>query len=367
MARRSRSGNVFGLAFLDAMTCGLGAVILLYMVINASVGLRAGRASNDLQAEVDLREQEVLDGYKDLVDLRNAKHDLTQRQAAARGLSERLLETLQEIRVELATFEDTTLAKRQHLERLQADLKSLESEAKRLAASVPREETPGPGNKVRAFIGDGDRQYLTGLKVGGKRILMLVDTSASMLGETIVNIIRRRNLPDDRKIRAAKWQQAVATVDWLTTQLPKNSQFQIYEFNDAAAPLLTGTVGKWLDGGDRKVLDQAIATLRQTVPAGGTSLHHAFASVKTLRPAPDNILLLVDSLPTRGAAAPRKATISGKDRVKLFNLAIRELPRGIPVNVILFPMEGDPLAASSFWKLAIGTEGSFMSPARDWP
>ena len=47
----------------------------------------------------------------------------------------------------------------------------------------------------------------------------MVDSSASMLGSTIVNIIRRRNLPDKDKVRAAKWRQALATVDWLTTQM----------------------------------------------------------------------------------------------------------------------------------------------------
>jgi hypothetical protein len=46
---------------------------------------------------------------------------------------------------------------------------------------------------------------------------------------------------------------------------------------------------------------------------------------------------------------------------------VRGLPAGIPVNVILFPMEGDPVAASAFWKLAQATGGSFMSLSEDWP
>jgi hypothetical protein len=37
------------------------------------------------------------------------------------------------------------------------------------------------------------------------------------------------------------------------------------------------------------------------------------------------------------------------------------------VNVILLPMEGDPMAASAFWRLAQLTRGSFLSPAEDWP
>ena len=363
MARRRV--NVFSLSFLDAMTCGLGAVILLYMVINASVGLRTHQVAGDLEAEVDRLEREVLEGHQDLVELRNSKRQLTDQKITARGLSRRLLELLEEIRAELATYEDSTLAQREHLNRLQTDLKSLEQETRRLAASVPEEETPG--DRIRTFVGDGDRQYLTGLKIGGERILILLDASASMLGDTLVNVLLRRNLPDGRKIRAEKWQQAVATVDWLTTQLPRNSEFQIYTFNDRAAPLVDGSRGRWLDAGDRKLLEQAIASLRSTVPAGGTSLYHGFAAIRDLRPRPDNVILLIDSLPTRGAAEPSKPKVSGKERVKHYNRAIRELPSGVPVNVILFPMEGDPLAASIYWKLAIATEGSFMTPAQDWP
>jgi hypothetical protein len=43
------------------------------------------------------------------------------------------------------------------------------------------------------------------------------------------------------------------------------------------------------------------------------------------------------------------------------------LPRNVPVNIILAPMEGDPMAASEFWQLAQVSRGSFMSPSKDWP
>ena len=189
MARRRI--NVFSLSFLDAMTCGFGAVVLFYMVINASVGLHAGRLTADLQAEVDLLEVEVLDGHERLVELRNSVREAEEQTAEARGLSTRITDRLERIREELATYEASTLARREHIDRLQADIKSLEAEARRLAAT----EEEASGDRLRSFIGDGDRQYLTGLKVGGQRILIIVDASASMLGDTLVNIIRRRNLP----------------------------------------------------------------------------------------------------------------------------------------------------------------------------
>ena len=49
MARRRISP--IGLSFLDAITCGFGATILFYMIINASSGLRAGQVTADLRGE----------------------------------------------------------------------------------------------------------------------------------------------------------------------------------------------------------------------------------------------------------------------------------------------------------------------------
>ena len=363
MARRRV--NVLSLSFLDAMTCGFGAVVLFFMIINSSYGKQSGKLTGQLQGEVDLLEDEVLEGYQNLVEIRNSLREIERERVVTAGLSRRLIETLEEIRVELATYEQSTIAETEHLNRLKADLRSLEEDVKRLSASAPSEETPG--DRLRTFVGDGDRQYLTGLKVGGKRILFLVDASASMLGDTIVNIVRRRNLPDAVKIRADKWQQTLATVDWLTTQIPRDSSFQIYTFNTQPASVMPGTDGTWLDGGDRQQLDESVQRLRGVVPQGGTNLYHALQSIGALRPAPDNILLLVDGLPTQGRRPSRRATISGDDRVRLFNDAVKELRSHIPINVILFPMEGDPMASSAYWKLALASSGSFMTPSKNWP
>jgi hypothetical protein len=357
--------NVFGLSFLDAMTCGFGAVVLFFMIVNASFGRKSGRLTGELQGEVNRLEDEVLEGYQNLVELRNSVVEIHRENVLTAGLSRRLIETLEEVQVELATYEDSTLAKREHINKLVTDLKTLEEELKRLSAATPSEETPG--DKLRTFVGDGDRQYLTGLKVGGRRILILLDSSASMLGKTIVNVIRRRNLPDRVKVGAEKWQQALSTVDWLTTQIPRTSQFQIYSFNTRAGSVVSGTDGQWLGGGDREVLNDAVMQAKKVVPGGGTSLYHAIRAIGTMRPAPDNIFLLVDGLPTQGRTPPRRSTVSGKERVKLFNEAVKELKWKIPINVILFPMEGDPLGASAYWKLALASGGSYVSPSSDWP
>ena len=71
-----------------------------------------------------------------------------------------------------------------------------------------------------------------------------------------------------------------------------------------------------------------------------------------MEPQPDNIFLIIDSLPTMGIEPPRKSTIDNRGRVELFTSALNLLPNDSPVNVILFPMEGDPMAAPSYWRLA---------------
>jgi hypothetical protein len=312
-----------------------------------------------------MREEEVLEGQENLVEVRNSLREIERQRVITQGLSTRLLAMLREIEEELATYDQQNIARREDINKLKADLKSLEEGAKRLAGGPRKEEVPG--RNIRSFVGDGDRQYLSGLKVGGQRIFILVDASASMLADDIVNAVRRHLLAPEIRMRADKWQSAVRAVDWLAAQMPPKSRYQIYAFDTRARPVLEGTDGVWLEVSDHAKLDEAIAVLRQTAPIGGTSLYHAFAAAKAMAPAPDNIVLLTDGLPTQGETAPRRRTISGKDRLRLLERSLDALPRQVPVNVILYPMEGDPMASPAFWKVAMATRGSMMTPSSDWP
>lgn len=363
--RRKRETNIFSLSLLDCITCGFGALILFHMIVAARAGETFVDITDALKAEATKREVEVLEGQKNLVEIRNSLKQIERKRVITQGLSTRLLVMLREIEEELATYDQSNVATREHINKLKADLKSLEEGAKRLAGGPPVEEVPG--RNIRSFVGDGDRQYLSGLKVGGERIFILVDASASMLADTIVNAVRRRFLPDHVRYRAEKWQRAVKTTEWLTAQMPRDAKYQIYVFDVRAQPVLEGTDGVWLEASDPAQLNQALAALRQTPPIGGTSLFHGFAAAKAMNPRPDNILLLTDGLPTRGEKAPRRDTISGKDRLRLLERSLDALPRAVPVNTILFPMEGDPMASAAFWKVAMHTRGSMMTPSKDWP
>jgi len=229
MARKRRPFEVFSMSFLDCMSCGFGAVILFFMIINAQVRETTENPS-ELMAETRQIEVEILDGRKNLVLAKNTVEQLTSEKDSAEGKIAQIIALIEELRAELAQYDSETLAEIERVEKLQTDIKTLEEEVKRLLAMA--EETESEGNRLREFKGEGDRQYLTGLKLGGDRTLILVDRSASMLDDTIVNIIRRRNMPIDEKLRAVKWRQVVASVDWLTAQFRPGSEFQMYIFNN---------------------------------------------------------------------------------------------------------------------------------------
>jgi hypothetical protein len=357
--------EVFSMSFLDCMSCGFGAVILFFMIINSQVVHESDNPPELAQAETIKLEFEILEQRKNMVLARNTMDRLEGEQARAKDRIAQIIALLEKLKEELIKHDSTTLAKIERVEKLQSDIESLEEEKKRLLAM--EQEREGEGSRVRSFVGDGDRQYLTGLRVGGERILILVDSSASMLDRRIVNIIRRRNLPDANKLRSLKWRQAVASVDWLSAQFPADSQFQIYTFNTEARPVLAGSENIWLDVGDGKQVDEAIRLLRRTVPENGTNMKSAYEVIASLNPAPDNVIMLVDGLPTMDSPEPKRGMVTGGERLRYHYAAIEAVPSGVPVNILLYPMEGDYYAAIAYWLLAYQTGGSFMSISKDWP
>jgi hypothetical protein len=364
MARRKT--EVFSMSFLDCITCAFGSVVLVYTLINVNGGLRHMAESRNQRAEVEQLEEQVLAGYQQLVVLRNSLIQTDAERVRTEGLGTRVIDETERLKVQLADADKETLSRREAIERLKADLKSLEEGARRLEGAA--EKSDATGTRVRGFVGTGDRQYLTGLHVGGERILLLVDVSASMLDDTVVNVLRLRNMSDGRKLMSDKWRRTLSTVEWLAAQLPVEGQFQIYAFNTKARALAQGTDGKWLKSNDPNAMSDSLAALRKTIPKDGTSLENAMTALNALNPRPDNVIMITDGLPTQGAAPPViRKTIDGDDRLKLFERAFAKYPQGVPFNVILMPMEGDPMAPSAFWLAARRSGGSFMSPSKDWP
>ena len=237
MARRKT--EVFSMSFLDCITCAFGSVVLVYVLVNAQGGLRHIAETHQAHAEVSKLEEQVLEGYQELVVLRNSMQQTDAERVRTEGLAPRVINEIAKTKEELADSDKETLSKREAIERLKADLKSLDEGQRRLEGGT---RSPGPrGTSLRGFEGEGERHYLTGLKVQGQHVLFLVDNSASMLDETLVNILRERNMSDTRKRLAEKWQRTISITEWLMAHVPEAGKFQIYTFNTKPSPLLKGS------------------------------------------------------------------------------------------------------------------------------
>jgi len=366
VTQRRRTTEVFTLSFLDCICCGFGAVILFYTIVSAHSGIAQTRATDTMSAEVSRLDEQVQTGTRNLAALRDTVERTRNEVASATSKSNILVAELEKHRTQISNYDSTHLSQQQHIEKLRADIQALQEGVKRLEAGS--DELAPPGQDVAAFRKTGgDRRYITGLRMHGRRILILLDVSASMLHEDIVSILRLRNADEATRRAAAKWQRALETVHWLLTQVPPGSAYQIYTFNTRAQPLLPDSAGKWISGGDLPQIARDLSALQSLVPADGTSLYNAFAASKTLSPWPDQIVVITDGLPTQGKSAGTRKYVDSDARVRFFDEALGQLPAHVPVDSILLPMQGDLEAAHRFWHLARTSDGSVLMPAKDWP
>jgi len=358
MARKIRTTSTFSLSFLDIMSCGLGAAVLIFLLLKHTIDGPTKIIDKQIFSEVSLLEDEIKQGEEKLVRIRNTISDVSNEDVIAQGLARKIEEEIDELKSLLEEIlPDASL----DIEGLKNKLAKLESQKRAL------EKTSIGGSKAYEFTGDGERQYLTGLKLGGENVLILLDASASMLDETIVNIIRRRNMSDEIKRNAPKWQRALSITKWVVANLPLKSDFQVWSFNTEIEPAFGDQINQWYEVSDRVSLDLTIKGINKLVPKNGTNMANVFQAAMDMQPRPDNIFIITDGLPTQGSNKLLKGTISGKDRLKLFNQSMNQILPGIPVNTLLLPLEGDPFAAAAFWGMAIATRGAFLTPARDWP
>ena len=364
MKKKRRAFEVFTLSFLDCICCGFGAVVLFYTIVQAHAGAKEVIRIDTLTGEVRKLEEEVKVGIRNLVLIKNALEKTDEDAEAAKARAARVAAELKKMQ-ETSVHEGDTIAKREHINKLIADIKSLEEGNKRLQGGALDK---GPaGDRIKAFRGRGERRYISSLRIKGKRVLVLLDTSASMMEDDVVKVIRLRNQPEAARKLAPKWRRAVDMVEWVSAQLPANSQFQVYAFNVKAKAVVADTQGKWLDSNDPRAINNVLTATRNIVPGDGTSLVNAFISARTINPQPDQIILITDGLPTQGSVPPSRKFINVRDREKLFDDAAKTVTRDMPMDIVLLPMKGDLLAAHAYWRLARKTGGSYVIPSRDWP
>ena len=342
--RRGRGLNPFGLAFLDVMSCGLGAAVLIFLIIDHSLTERAEAAES---GELDAQLLEV---------------EVAAADARTRAHRRQTTQLERELR-ELATRRTAAVRARAELPAKLPQGVDAEALIERLRARAQEVAEARADRQLLKRKLEAQRQYVAGFRVKGRRILVLVDRSASMTDRRIAVAVRNKYLPDEQRREAVKWRWARSILEWLLTHLPEDAQYQVIGYADEARPAVGGD---WLEASDGETMEQVRGAVHSWIPNGGTRLDRALAAARKMEPAPDAVYLLTDGLPTRGKSWFKRVKVSAAERQEFFEEAVADT-RGPAHHVILLPLEGDPNAAGLYWRFAMRTGGQFLAPAEDWP
>ena len=352
IAAKRRETEVFSLAFLDCICCGFGAMILVFILTVSQKQVVDKANVDELKDRVKKMASQITVSTEDLDRLAKvlAAAQLELQDINAKNNSDQL--KLTDRRRELLLMLQQTGAMKDALNTLLGEKKNLPTD----------DHAPIPIPNIDR------RQYLTGVKLQGEFVVFLVRTSGSMLDDTIDAAASRLADTDAQKREAPKWQRAVRALEWMIASLDPNTHFQILFFNDETVPILPNRGDEWFTTADKKTLSEIVKRLHEVVPQGGSNLEKAFSSVRYLPRLPDSIVLFSDGLPTKSDSLPYEGEVGPEQRVRFFEIAVKQLPPRVPVSTILFPLlGGDPAAPALYWELANATRGALVSPSKSWP
>jgi hypothetical protein len=334
--KHRRQAQSSALSFIDCICCGFGAVLLLFILTAKS--------------QIDQKEIETKQAIADFEVLQESIASAKERQKSV----EKKLSELDPKPDPEAIDPDQLNAE---IERLRKAI-----EEKKAALAFLDKETEATESVAAAERPSADKKYLSGLRLQGSRVLILLENSGSMLADdatSALEIIRNGN-----SSQSEKWLRAKAAVRAVLAAIPKGTKVALLQMNQTASPLFGTSEDPYMDPYENSELISLLDRLDALEASGGANLLNALIAIKNLGEQPSSLLLIGDGLPT--APNPTNKSLSEKDRIMLFNQAMSARPN-FPVNTILFPFEGDPSAAALFWKLGSRTGGITLVPDNDWP
>ena len=339
------------------MACGLGAVILLFVLLKYDIGQREFEDDTLAGELAGLQERErQLNEKTKVVDQRSREEEKLRRE-----LSDEILKFTKKLEAI-----DRNLSSQKH--KNQALKKAIETTPIKKPADVVQDPSLG------------EEDYVLGLKVEGARIAILIDHSASMTDVKLVDIISRKTRSDAIKKKGPKWVRTKKIVRWLLARLPDQAAVAVIVFNDQVRTL---GPAQWVGGKDAKALEKIFSDLETLVPVGPTNLQEGLEHLNKLNPRSTDLYLITDGLPTMGnsnygglvsffkcsSLLGKSTNISGECRKELFRKTLKDSGpgSGVTANIILLPIEGDPEAAPEYWHWSATTGGLLIAPAEGWP
>lgn len=222
---RRRDFDIFSLSFLDVISCGFGAIVMLVLISN-----NAEAPSSDDTATARQLLNEVLQAEAGLDDLNAEMSEAEDEEESKAALLKALTETLRRI-------EASVSARARDASDLDADLRGLAVVQQSLQRAATR----------TASAQERDEEEVGGIPVDSDYVVFIIDTSGSM---------------------QAIWSRVVQVVENVIRIHPKIKGFQI--LNDNGSHILSAYQGKWIPDTPRR-RDNVIDLLRSWKSASNSS------------------------------------------------------------------------------------------------
>ena len=333
------------LSFIDIMACGLGAVALMFIFVKEA-------KFSPLNTDYSQEATSALDSIEAL------KLQSNQNQITLNSLENRINELIKQI--------DNTELELKNSEQVVSELsqanKDILDEIK--LANQNKTVINKPLKKI----------YLSGCNVSGKKIILLLDKSLSMLDKNLVEIFRFSASSTNIQNQAPKWVKGKKIMEWLIEDLPEDSEVLLATFNENLS--VDVNQGQWTTAKDRATLYRQFVALSSTPPINSTNLENSILQLKLWSDA-DSIYLVTDGLPTNAIQKQYErgcfsgTTVTGKCRIMFFERFSEALDktfaRNTIFNTILLKMEGDPFAPYYFSYETSKRNGCFLTPSENWP
>ena len=367
------SGISFGLSFLDVLCCGLGAAVLLLLIV------KHGPAESSVDSEGYLIQQ-----------ITRIQDQLAARTRELDNLAIAVTESEFKIAEKVAQKQAGTAIQSARMtyyldliKQLNAERQSLKSARSQLFAAQAKKLIEEAEAKKASEVIDSQ---LTGLLIRDTGVVILLDASASMLSRSIVEIIRLRASNQRIQQNAKKWVTARESAKWVYKKIADSGTYQLFLFNDEVrdgrGSVVNSSTGvSWQNKG-AKVLP-AIDTIDKALPRGATDLKSVLEVVARLTPKPRQVVLITDGLPTlpgksflgrlRDCPSKKRGVtpiVSPVCRLSVYLNAIKVVEKDlvdVPFDVVLLPLDGDSNAVYAYWLLTSLSGGRLISPAEGWP
>ncbi|GGW81507.1 vWA domain-containing protein [Alteromonas halophila] len=352
MRIRRQPQDGFNLSFLDVMACGLGAVILIFILVDFKAFTPdPAEEKQKLEQELAASEQQQQQLQRSLDEINDRIAQESARQEAAEEAQDDTTDTqsklLKDVATQLAVVAD------------------LEDQLVALSKRVEKSANV-------SMQGKGEQNFIAGMKVEGAQIGLLIDKSASMMGTSLIDVLGKLSLSDADKVATPKWVRTRRVAQWLIARLPQTSKVTMVAFSDTAKRLGQHAVSTASVSGSMQAI---VRDLGNVVPDGGTNLQLGISTLFQANASITDVYIVTDGLPTLGEGLSRQCknavatskSISSDCRQALFIETVRRAPKNVRYHIILLPIDGDPYAPSMYWDWSRATGGVFLSPAPEWP